>query len=260
MGKGMVRQTRHGFLFFAFGGASAVVGFAIGRTIPVSSGPVDPSSGLEELLASGAFSPGVGQRFLASGGLSGDAAYRLLMRQVMEAIPNGDVRAEVSKRVAEDFRLGNLCDVDGWQLTITECRLSGLAFLLKQQGFEVASPTLAPGNPIDHLPDWRVAEFGNWGPQSTVVDEPFNVQSNGQSALWFHVDEIDRQPYKIHVGSFVARTVVNAQAKLISASFAPGDVRRMLAREGDLPVHVVDSARGKQFIGRFRVRSRTGEP
>lgn len=210
-------------------------------------------------MASGAFSPEVGQRFLALRGLSGESAYRLLTEQVIAAIPSRNVHAEVSKQVAEDFRLGNVCDVDGWQLSLTECRLSGLAYLLRQQGYQVASPTLDPGDPVEHLPEWQVAKIGNWGPRSAVVDEPFNVQADGQSALWIHVDEIDRQPYKVHVGAFVARTVINTQAKLISASFATEDVERMLAREGDLPVHLVDAVRGKQLIGRFRVRPKAGE-
>jgi len=267
------------------GGASAATGFAICRAVPALFAPVELSFEVKELLSSGDFSLDVGRKFLDLRGLGGGAAYRLLVEEVMEAIERlaacpsaayagqlsgnlqatesspprscrSDVRAQVRHLVALDFERGELCDVDGWQLSLTECRLAGLAFLFRQQGGYVAQPLPSSGDPLEPLPNWRVTEVGHWGPRSSLVNEPFNVQSDGYSALWFHVDEIDRYAYKIYVGSFAARTVVNTKAKLISASLAPQHTQQVVSKAGEVAVHLVDPARGKQLIGHFSVRSR----
>ena len=55
-------------------------------------------------------------------------------------------------------------------------------------------PTDRPswGKPLDRLPDTTIAQVKRWGPRSTGLGEPFNVQPNGDSVLWFHLLTLDR--------------------------------------------------------------------
>ena len=221
--------------------------------------PADPSFALSEFLASGAFSLELGQRYLALQGLEGEAAYRALTKQVMDAVADGDVRNGVRKQMALDFERGNLCNVDGWQLSLTECQAAGLTFLFRQRGGYVAEAAVTSDSPIEHFPEWKIAEFGLWGPKSCLVNEPFNVQADGYSALWFHVEEIERNPYRMHIGPYVARTVINPEAKLISASVSAEQARQLVSSTGEVPIHLVDPARGKQFVGHLNVRPRPTE-
>lgn len=255
----MASPNRRDFLLVAGGAASAIAGFGVCRAVSMHSAPVDLSFALKEFLSSGAFSPELGQRYLALQGLEGEAAYRTLTIQVMEAVADGDVRNGIRKQVALDFKRGNLCDVDGWQLSLTECQAAGLTFLFRQQGRYVAEPVVTSDSPIEHFPEWKIAEFGLWGPKSCLVNEPFNVQTDGNSALWFHVEEIEQNPYRMHIGPYVARTVINPEAQLISASVSAEQVRQIVSRAGDVPIHLVDPARGKQFVGHLKVRPRPTE-
>lgn len=252
----MASPNRRDFLLVAGGAASAIAGFGVCRAVSMYSAPVDLTFALEEFLSSGAFSPELGQRYIALQGLERGGAYRTLTKQVMESVADGDVRNGIRKQMALDFERGNLCNVDGWQLSLTECQVAGLTFLFRQRGGYVAETAVTTDSPIEHFPEWEIAEFGLWGPKSCLVNEPFNVQADGHSALWFHVDEIDRNPYQIHIGPHVARTVINPEAKLISASVSAEQVRRLVSRVGEVPIHLVDPARGKQFVGHLDVRSK----
>ena len=115
----------------------------------------------------------------------------------------------------------------------------------------------APGKALDHLPDMTIVQLGRWGPRSGRVGEPFNVQPNGNSALWFRFRKLDRHPnYKIYVGSQPAATFTNAKRNIITASLAPKQSRRLVSTDGRIPIHLVDPMRGKQLLGHFHVRRR----
>ena len=255
----MASLSRRDFVLVAGGAASALAGFGVCRAVTVCSAPIDLGFALSKFLSSGTFSLELGQRYLASQGLEGEMAYRMLTKKITEAIPDGDFPTGVAEQVALDFERGNLCDVDGWQLSLTECQMAGLTYLFRQRGGYVAETNAGSDNPLEHFPDWHVAEFGRWGPQSCFVGEPFNVQADGRSALWFHVDEIDRHPYSMRIGSFAARTSVNPEAKLISASLSAEQVRHLVSKRGEVPIHIVDPERGKQFVGHLDVRPMSTE-
>ena len=115
----------------------------------------------------------------------------------------------------------------------------------------------APGKELDHLPDTTIVQLGRWGPRSGRVGEPFNVQPNGNSALWFRFRMLDRDSnYRIYVGSQPAVTFKNAERSIITASLTPKQSRRLLSTEGRIPIHLVDPMRGKQLLGHFHVRRR----
>ena len=115
----------------------------------------------------------------------------------------------------------------------------------------------ARGQRLDHLPDATIVELERWGPRSTTLGEPFNVQPNGNSALWFRFLKLDRNPdYRIYVGSQPVVTFVNPERNLVTASLTRRLSRRLMSTEGKFPIHLVDPTRGKQLIGHFRVHPR----
>ena len=110
---------------------------------------------------------------------------------------------------------------------------------------------------LDHLPDVTIVQVERWGPRSCRVGEPFNLQPNGNSALWFLFLKLERYPdYKIYVGSQAAVTSINAERNLITASLTPRQARRLTSTEGKIAIHLVDPIRGKQLIGYFHVHPR----
>ena len=255
----MASLSRRDFVLVASGAASAMAGFGVCRAVTLYSAPVAPSFALSQFLSSGTFSLELGQRYLASQDLEGEMAYRMLTEKITKAIPDEDFPTGVAEQVALDFERGNLCDVNGWQLSVTECHMAGLTYLFRQQGGYVAETNGGSDNPLEHIPDWQIGEFGRWGPQSGFVNEPFNVQANGRSALWFHVAQIERLPYRMYFGAYVARTVINPEKKLISASISAGEAQQLVSKVGEVPIHLVDPARGKQLVGHFEVRPKTSE-
>ena len=115
----------------------------------------------------------------------------------------------------------------------------------------------APRTQLDALSDVAIVKVERWGPRSSRIGEPFNVQPNGNSALWFRLRELDRNAdYRIYVGSRPVHTTTKAKTGLITAGLTPSQVRRLGSTEGKLPIHLVVPFRGKQLIGHFHVQPR----
>ena len=120
-------------------------------------------------------------------------------------------------------------------------------------------PTGRPthGKRLDHLPNAIVAELKRWGPRSSKVGEPFNVQPNGNSTLWFQFVKLDRHAdYKIYIGSRAIPTSMVADRNLITAGVTPKHARLIVSTAGNIPIHLVHPFRGKQLIGHFHVQPR----
>ena len=120
-------------------------------------------------------------------------------------------------------------------------------------------PTGRPthGKRLHHLPDATIAQLERWGPRSSNVGEPFNVQPNGNSALWFRFVNLDRHAdYKIYIGSQPILTSIGVERNLITAGLTPKHSRHIVSTEGKIPIHLVDPIRGKQMIGHFHVQPR----
>ena len=108
---------------------------------------------------------------------------------------------------------------------------------------------------LDALPDVTIVQVEGWGPRSSKIGESFNVQPSGNSALWFRFRELDRNTdYKVYVGSRPADTTTNSEKSLITAGLTPRRSRQLVSTEGKVPIHLVDSFRGKQLIGHFHVQ------
>ncbi|HSR69579.1 MAG TPA: hypothetical protein VLU25_16720 [Acidobacteriota bacterium] len=120
------------------------------------------------------------------------------------------------------------------------------------------SPANAVEGPLEvsSLPEMRLKEVAAWGPQSTVLGQPFNPQPSGASAFWIDV-EADRteSALRVYLGNHPLRTTVNA--KVITASISPEEVSSLLGRAGNYPLYLVSRARsGRQKVGDFEVKAR----
>ena len=112
----------------------------------------------------------------------------------------------------------------------------------------------APGRRLEHLPDATMVRLERWGPRSGRVGEGFNLQPNGNSALWFRFLMLEPgTKYRLYVGSQPTVTYINVDKGLITASLRPDQVRRLTSEESRIPVHLVDPDRGKQLMGHFVV-------
>jgi hypothetical protein len=88
-----------------------------------------------------------------------------------------------------------------------------------------------------------------WGPRSTRVLTPFNVQPNGHSALW--VVGAGSPKVKLELGGTALPTVVAPGG--VTASVSPELLRTIAARPGDLPLYFVSPEGRRQQIGLFQV-------
>ena len=219
--------------------------------------PNSLDSRLGAFLVAGNFSPYLGERYLRSAGPPADGAFESLVEATGPLVSSGTVGDEIRQRIQADFARGETCRLDGWELSLTECRLAAVTFLLMKNGVHVEYGEIAADGPLDHLPDVELAHLQRWGPQSSTVGEPFNVQPNGNSALWFRFQGLDEYPgYRVYFGSAAASTAVNGKAQLITASLRPAQLEQLKAAAGDVPIHLVDPVRGKQLLAHFRVKNR----
>ena len=212
---------------------------------------------LEAFVAAGNFSPDLGARYLEFENVREDSAYDFLVEATMNVVSEGDIHTRIQQQVEADFAYGDICQLDGWQLSLTECRLAAIAFLLRESGGHIEELVVRPQGPLDHLSELTIVQVERWGPRSCRTGELFNLQPSGHSALWFRFLKLDRYPdYEIHLGSLAAATSINADRNLITASLTPKQSRRLTSTEGKIPIHLVDPVRGKQLIGYFHVQPR----
>lgn len=235
--------------------AAAVVTFY--RFTPSDNPAVFFDRRLEELILDGNFSADLGEKYLEIENLKTHTALDILKVEVIRDLPdNGDdLRVGIRYMVEQDFAHGKLCQLEGWQLSKTECRLAAIAFLLRESG-DYIEYTVTSG-PLDGLRETFIAQVEGWGPQSGGPGEDFNLQANGKSALWFRFFMIDPHPYRIYFGSAAARTSVHGDRNLITASLTRIQARQITSEWSIIPVHLVDLVQGnKQLVGYFHVSPR----
>ena len=118
----MFDLTRRQFLLFTGGAAAATLGAAVFR----ARRNVSIDARLAALMAAGHFSPGLGEMVLAGQGWEAQVDITSLHTEVLGNLPGDapDLLAQMRQRIQQDFANGDLCAVDGWQLSRTECRLA----------------------------------------------------------------------------------------------------------------------------------------
>ncbi|MFV0275954.1 MAG: hypothetical protein ACK5HY_02070, partial [Parahaliea sp.] len=157
------------------------------------------------------------------------------------------------------YRARRTCQLDGWVLSDTECRLIALRHLLLRQtpGQEqpVAAETQVAG-PREY-PEAEIAELNNWGPRWTLVGQPFNVQLDGHNGLWFQIAGAPAHA-KIAIDGQLARTSVGA--RVVTSGLFGEQQTHILATPGRYPIALVDPVRAvQQHIGYFEVRDPAAE-
>ena len=219
--------------------------------------PVALDSRLEAFLVAGNFSPYLGEQYLRSAGLPADGAFESLVEATAPLVSSEKIDDAIFREIQADFARGETCSLNGWELSLTECRLAAITFLLAKNGVPVDNPEIAADGPLDHLPDVEFARLQRWGPGSSTVGEPFNVQPNGNSAVWFRFQGLDEYPsYRVYFGPVAAFTALNAKAQLVTASLSPVQLETLNATAGNVPIHLVDLVRGKQLLSHFRFENR----
>ena len=66
-------------------------------------------------------------------------------------------------QIVSDFVRGDVCELNGWQLSVTECRLAAVAFLLRTKGRYMEETAVRAEGPLDHLPNMTIVQLERWG-------------------------------------------------------------------------------------------------
>lgn len=134
----------------------------------------------------------------------------------------------LAKAVKEDFLRGDLCVVEGWQLSLTECRLAALKLLLERDLKAEAAPACRK-QPLRWIaPPPVLSEIV---PPGTIVDVPFSLW-RGKSVI--NVYGTDFEPgATILFGGVPLDSAVGSSGWM--NAYVPDD---LYAREGTVDVTV----------------------
>jgi hypothetical protein len=138
-----------------------------------------------------------------------------------------------------------------WALLLA---IIAVAAYLLQSPKPTPPPAATPAAP-QTVPDAAASPQGElrvvtaWGPRSTRVLTPFNVQPNGHSALW--VVGTGSPTVKLELGGTLLPTVVAQNG--VTASVSPELLRTVAARPGNLPVYLVGPESRRQQVGVFQI-------
>ena len=238
--------------------AAVATGFAVRRVVVTDKASVSLSPDFEALIVGGRYSPDLGEAYLGDRIPRNLQTYEGLIEETVRSLPRGDLEADVARVIAADFATGRICDVNGWQLALIECRLAAIAYFYRANGGRIEED-LQVKDPLDALPDADIAQVERWGPQSTPVGEPFNRQPDGDSAVWMRLAEVpEHNLYLVYLGTQIVRGRASRERKLITASLSAEQVKSLIAAPGEIPIHLVDPVKGKQLVGHLAVRPRPG--
>lgn len=156
---------------------------------------------------------------------------------------------KISLAIIEDFRNNHLCNIDGWQLSQTECLLAAAfvsfdnyikpLIVTKQQNFQNAS--------VENF-----LNITNWGPQKTLKNTVFNQQTDGHAGLWFAVDNPPPN-LKVVIDGKNEITFTN-ESSITSGIHDLDELKLFLNKVGKSEVAIYDSINNrKQIIGYFEV-------
>jgi len=93
----------------------------------------------------------------------------------------------------------------------------------------------------------------NWGPRETPVAKKFNIQPNGQSAIWVKVKAISKHP-KTHI--LFDEVVISGQDLSIAENGVSFLVRDALIRKtGLFKIAIIEGDTGRKIVvGEFQVK------
>lgn len=153
----------------------------------------------------------------------------------------------LTEAMRSDFEQGALVDVEGWQLSRTECLLAALG--AREQGFGEARPYAT-----DQWQEGQFVEVERWGPKSTVEGERFNPQPDGHAGIWVAVRDAPATT-RFWFDGELQRTEVRAD--VVTSGLRDEGLERVLGNPGEYRVALVDTATGiLQPLGVFVVQPR----
>ena len=123
------RLDRRRFLLLAAGGGAAVV---VGLGLKLGLGDGDPQTtggaGPSPAAAPDAAAEAVGRRYLEeTPAESTEADLRAALPDELADVQPGEETARLSAAVHADFDQGRTIELDGWLLSVTECRVAALS-------------------------------------------------------------------------------------------------------------------------------------
>ncbi|MDH3994859.1 MAG: hypothetical protein OEV47_18210 [Gammaproteobacteria bacterium] len=175
-----------------------------------------------------------------------------LLARRLEADTTSLQRA-VAAQIRRDFLNGDVCDVQGWQLSVTECQLSGLRQLALDDGLLQPPEEMGQADAAEAYTDTEIAVLTGWGPQETLQGKGFNTQLDGHSGMWFKLAGVPGHA-KIMIDGEIARTSV--REGVVTSGLRGEMQQRILATPGEYEVALVDPIRRtRQLIGFFTVKA-----
>lgn len=156
----------------------------------------------------------------------------------------------IARAIREDFsKEDGVCRLKGWALSVTECRLAAVRYLL-------LSPQLPSKGEAER--EYREGAFlvvRGWGPRQTRLGTAFNSRQPGESVFWLESAGKIPETIKAYLGVEPLKTEI--QGNRLSA-FLPADAQaRVVARPGVHPLVLVDPERRLwQKVGDFRILER----
>ena len=161
---------------------------------------------------------------------------------------NADITQRLEQLMRNDFAASNTMDIDGWQLSQTECQVSALAASL--QGYTVAvEAELTPPVEIDF------ANVEAWGPDRTVQGEPFNEQPDGHSGIWVKAASLPPSTVLVFADK---QQESNVYEEHMTSGLRGKFMHSTINKPGVYSVDLYDRSKHRiQRIGEFEVVART---
>ena len=193
----------------------------------------------------------LGKAWLASLPRTPDLMELMLQLVARLDLSNGSLDAAMAQRVRADFVAGDRCNIDGWQLSLTECQLVGLRQLALHSGLlQAQQVSMQEGAGYSNK---EIAALEDWGPRHTLQGETFNRQLDGHSGLWFKLSGAPGHA-KIMIDGELSSTSVSENT--VTSGLHGATQERILANPGKYEIALVDPIRKtRQHIGYFEVRA-----
>jgi|GEM_PF-1241034 len=172
----------------------------------------------------------------------------------LQGLDQQSLEQRLTQAIQTDFLQGNFCQLDGWQLSLTECRLAALRYLsLPAESQRHDQLAEASESTADTYTEGEIAPLKNWGDQSTLQGQKFNVQPDGHSGLWFQFEGAPAHA-KITIDGEIVRTVISD--KVVTSGLFERMQERILSTPGLYEIALIDPVRKiKQTIGNFEVKA-----
>lgn len=156
----------------------------------------------------------------------------------------GSFQQQFETMIRNDFATNHVVDVEGWQLSATECQMVALAASL--QGHRgMKAPKKVPAR------IGQIAEVEDWGPKSTVQGAKFNEQPDGHSGLWVKAAGV---PVSVVVVFADKNQTTQVYADTITSGLRGQFMDDVINTPGEYSVALYDKSRRLiQPIGQFQV-------